>query len=402
MARFWRRPGRVQQPSTQTVAQPYKTYVLNQPQRGPALVTEDTMMALPAFYAAMRTNAGAIATSDVLDENGDKIDTSPMTGSHFLAKPTAHDEKTSYLDSIMMNVQIHGNGFVVPTRVSMATGGWAESEVIHPNYMVPMWNRAGTQRSFEQGAWLDGEPLGPNDFIHIKDLSVGGYAYGIARLKVLAHTIGLHASEIASVKETFDNGMQPHGYWTTPEKMDPQVAAKWAEQLAVQLAGRGDNTTVVGSGLKWESVTMSHADVQMLESRQWSTTEAAMIFGVPPHLIGAVTFDSDTYSNVRMDMAAYEALTLSRFRATISEAFQKHGIYFEFAGSELAEPTQIEKVQAAVAAVKAGICSPAQAAERLGWQPPDEDAKVETDEERLQAMIDAGQQSITESAAANV
>ena len=336
-------------------------------------MTAETMMSLPPFHAAMRTVAGTVAGLPILDAAGKPIDVMPMTGTHLLAAPTAHDTCYTFLDSVMWNLLIHGNCFVVPTRVSMATGAIAEVEVVHPSYVVPLWERSGAHATFDVGCWIDGEQYGPSDYIHIKEVTEGGRAWGISRLKLLAHSIGLQLSEQAHVKSTYDDGAQPTGYFSTDRPMDPKVASALAERLAQDLGGRGSNVEVLPDGLKWETVTLSHADIQMLESRQWSTAQAAMVIGVPPHLIGAASYDSDTYSNVRMDMAAFEALTLQRYKRCISEAFSLHGIDFRFGGAHLAEPTLVEQVGAMAAAITAGMCSPEQAAERLGWPPPDTD-----------------------------
>jgi HK97 family phage portal protein len=43
---------------------------------------------------------------------------------------------------------------------------------------------------------------------------------------------------------------------------------------------------VLGSGLKWESLSINPDDAQMLESRAFSVEEICRFFGVPPHMIG--------------------------------------------------------------------------------------------------------------------
>ena len=328
-------------------------------------------MSLPPFYAAMRTVAGVMAGLPIVDADKQPIDIMPMTGTHLLAHPTAHDTAFTFLDSICWNLLIHANCFVVPTKINQATGEISETEIVHPDYVVPLWNRSGYEASFEIGFWIDGEQYGPSDVIHIKELTEGGRAWGIPKLKLLAHAIGLQLSEQAHVKSTYDDGAQPTGYFTTDKPMDPKVAKEYAKALAMDLGGRGNNVDVLPDGLKWESVTLNHRDIQMIESRQWSTAQAAMVIGVPPHLIGAATFDSETYSNVQMDMASFEALTLDRYKSCIQQAFNLHGVDFRFGSSSLAEPPLDQKIAALAQAVQSGMCTPAHAAEMLGWPEPE-------------------------------
>ena len=371
MPNFFRRPGRIQKPTSQTVSQPYHPIALAQPRRGAPRVTAETMMSLPAFYAAMRVTAGMVASTPIVDDAGEIIDVMPATSSHWLARPTAHDTAYTYIDSLVWNMLVHANAFVVPTKVSMATGQIIQTEIIHPEYMVPLWNRSGTSAGFEQGAWLDGERLGPNDFMHFREVSIGGYARGPSKLKLLAHTIGIQLSERAHVKSTYDDGAQPTGYWNTDKPMNKQVADEWAKEISLQIGGRGNSSIVLPDGLKWESVVLNHEDIQLLASRQWSTAEASSIIGVPPHLIGAATYDSDTYANVRQDVAMFEALTLSRYKMVIEQTLSLHGCGIKFGESELSKPTKEDQIAGVVAAVGAGICSPAQAAEHLRWPAPE-------------------------------
>ncbi len=327
-------------------------------------------MSLPPFYASMRLISGSMASLPVLDLSGDPIDVMPDTGSHLLANPTAHDTFYSFIDSIMLNLMIEGNAFIVPTAVA-PDGSISSLEVIHPEYVLPRWNRAGTAASFEVGAWIDGAEYSPADFIHLKEVTAGGYSWGVSKLKLLARTIGVHLSEQTHVKTTYDDGALPTGYFSSNKPLNPEAAKEHESRLADSLGGRGNAVTVLPEGMRYESVSLNHADLQLLQSRQWSAAEAAMVMGVPPHLIGTATYDSETYSNARMDMAAFEALTLNRYKAIISQGFAQHGISFRFGSADLAQPSMLERVQTMAQAIQAGLCSPAQAAERLGWPEPD-------------------------------
>ena len=375
--RFFPLPSKVQSPTSQTVAQPFRAYYTSQPRRGTALVSAETMMSLPPFYAAMRVTAGAVADLPVLDLDGNTIDLLPETSKdEVFAAPTMHDTWFSFVDSIMWSLMIHGNAFVVPVEVSYVTSKVTSWEVIAPEYVVPLWSRAGSEATFEQGAWLGGERMGPSDFVHLKEATTGGYAWGISKLKLLSNAVGIQLSEQAHVKGTYDDGAQPTGYFSTKEKMDSTVAKAHSEVLAAALGGRGSDVVLVPDGIEWQAIQLNHADIQLLEARRWSTTEAAMIMGVPAHLIGGATYDSDTYSSVRMDMAAYEALTLSRYKRILEQGFSKHGMSFTFGRSELAQPTRLEQVQATQLLVQCGIQSPAQAAETLGLEAPPEPTPV--------------------------
>ena len=381
------RATRTARPSALTAPQPWMPPPSVQPRRGPPIVEAMDLLSIPAFYAAARALAGAVANLPLTDHRGEPIDRNPATGRHLLSAPTAHDTCYTFLESLVMVV--HGNCFIVPTATTMRpgreSGRITQMAIIHPDHVVPRWARAGPGASWEVTITLDGDHLGVGEFIHMRDLSLGGYGFGVSRLKVLARAIGLQISEQAHVAATYDDGAQPTGYWSPGRPLDAAVAQEHAEALTAVAAGRGSGIGMVPHGVEWRQIALSHADIQLLEARQWSTATAASIIGVPPHLIGAATFDSETYSNVRSDMALFAELTLARYAAIISETLGRHGIVVQFGRSELAMPPMSERVAAMAQAVQAGLCSAAQAADMLGWDPPDTAAlDAAADDEALQ------------------
>ena len=373
---FWRalteamgRAPKTTGPSALTVPEPYLPFPVPQPARGPGIVDRWTIMSLPPFYAAMKLLATSVATLPVQTMDG-RIDEPDPLGSDWKGRPTAQLSWFSFIDSIMWNLMIDGNAFLVPTEVG-PDGSIQRFEIIDPSNVVPAWNRSGTGRTFDAGCYIDGELYGPADFVHIKEATMGGWSWGISKLKVLAHAIGVQLSEQAHVKSTYDDGAMPSGYWSTDKGSRGGDMDDYIEQLQKFKTGRLDAQLIVGQGLEWNQVTMNHHDIQLLEARRWSSAQAASIIGVPPHLIGAATYDGETYSNVQQDMALFDAVTLARYKSAIAQEFAAHGLHFKFGQSELSMPPLGERVAAMATAVSAGLASAEQAAEMLGWPAPD-------------------------------
>jgi len=368
--KWFRRPSKVAAPSATARPQPWMPVPPVQPRHGPGIVTAAAMLGLPAFFAPMRTLATAMLGLPVQDAAGEMIDLDPRTSDSLLARPTAHDTWPTFLDALMWSLMLHGNAFVLPTAVDSRTGAIASLQMVHPNFITPAWSTAAEVESFAVGAWFDGVYLAPSDFIHFREICLPGHSWGLSRVKILARAVELGLSEQAHALSTYRDGAQPTGYWRTDRVMDPHLADETAATLSGVIGGRGSGVAVAAGGLSWQQVSLNHADIQMLESRRHTASEAAAVLGVPAHLCGAANLDSETYSNVRMDMAAFDALTLERYRQIISREFALHGIDCRFGSSSLAGASEAERVQSAAAAVAAGIESPPQAAQRLGWAAP--------------------------------
>jgi len=330
------------------------------------------MLAIPALHNPMRVLAGVVATLPLTRSDGEPLSPTSAAG-RLMRRPTMTTTTTSFLDAVMWSLMVHGNAFAVPVEVTYR-GEITRLELVHPSHITPAYRRYGDETDVEDfgaGAWLDGQYLAPADLIHWRETTMAGRSWGLSRLRLAARAIGLMISEEAHVASTYDDGAQPTGYWSSSLGRDSPVLEGYAAQLAAASGGRGNAVQVLGNDLEWHQVTMSHADIQMLESRQWSATQGAAMIGVPPHLVAAPTLDSETYASVRQAMAEFDALTLQRYRRIIGEELQLHGIDVALGSWELAQAPLAERIAAMSQAVSAGLCSPQQAAERLGWPPPD-------------------------------
>ena len=358
-----RRPKTVQ-PSSLTTSQEWTPGPTRQPRRGPAHVDANAVLAIPAFYAAISTVAGIVAALPVVDRDGQVVDTTP-DGHGFFNMPTHHDTWFSFVDSIMWNLCIHGNAFGAFTDVDMM-GLPLRTEVIHPSYVTPHYSRYTT---FEQQYWLNGEMLSAQDLMHYKAATQGGYAWGISPLKHLATAIAIQVSEISHVGRVYEDGAKMTGFLSSPMELDPDVASEAANTVAEAIGGRGAGIVALTHGMTWNQVALNHHDLELLAARQWSSTEAAMIVGVPPHLIGAATYDGETYSSVQQDLQLFARLRLMRWRHAISGTLALHGLPVMLADTTLTKPTRPELMAMVKLGIEAGVMDAAEGRVELGLPP---------------------------------
>ena len=74
-------------------------------------------------------------------------------------------------------------------------------------------------------------------------------------------------------------------------------------------------------GLSYQPLSWSPDDLQLLESRRYSSEQICTIFGVPSHLVGVPIADSKTYSNVQQDNRAFVTFTLRGYMSRIEQSF---------------------------------------------------------------------------------
>ncbi len=109
------------------------------------------------------------------------------------------------------------------------------------------------------------------------------------------------------------NGVRPSGILTAPGKIEPEDAARVKETWETQYGGASgaNKIAVLGSGLKFEALTMTADDAQLIEQLKFTAEMICSVYHVPPYKIGVGPLPS--YNNV-------QALNVEYF----SQCLQKH------------------------------------------------------------------------------
>ena len=328
------------------------------------------MMSMPALHRAMTVVAGTVAGLPATDAAGVPLGESDTPAGRLWRSPAPERTAWQWLDEMMWSMMIHGAAVVVPLSVD-SRGDVDLVQTVHPELVSPLWPRQSA--GWAGAIRIDSQVLEWGDYLLVCESTLPGWLWPPSRLRLMAAAIGIMLSEQQHVASIYSDGAQPTGMWVSGSPLDPDVADELAGKLAAAVGGRGDGITVLPADLSWQSPQLSHADLQLLEARQWSTAQAATMLGVPAHLIGAATYDAETYASARMDLQVFELLTIARYARAIEGQLARWGLDVRLGSPGLTEPTMTERIQSMTQAVAAGICSPAQAAARLGWDPPDTD-----------------------------
>lgn len=184
----------------------------------------------------------------------------------------------------------------------------------------------------------DGKPkisMSGDDIMHIKLNSFDGIK-GLSPIAYNARAIGLGISQEKHLSKMMENGAMPSGiletdhYFkdsTAPDRIRSEFKEKY------QGVDKTGEVIFLENGLKYNSLTLSPADTELILQRQYSREEICGIFRVPPHRIGASTgvkkedveqANKDYYINklmpiVRKIETALNELTPSGFYVKLNE-----------------------------------------------------------------------------------
>lgn len=249
----------------------------------------------------------------------------------------------SLLETLAAQLLLHGNGFVQvardgagvpielfalrPERVSVVPGadGWPVA------YRYKL-NDATMELPAE-------DDLGWPTVIHLKSFHPADDHYGAGCLSAAEQAVAVHNAASEWNRALLENAARPSGALVyeggdtmtlTGEQFD---RLKRELEAAYQGGGNAGRPMLLEGGLKWQSLSMSPADMDFAELKAAAARDIALAFGVPPMLLGLP--GDNTYANYREANRALWRLTLLPLAAKILEGLQE-GLAPWFPGLDLA------------------------------------------------------------------
>jgi len=125
--------------------------------------------------------------------------------------------------------------------------------------------------------------------LHWRGLSPDGLV-GYSRISLMREAVGLGLALEEYAARFFGNDSRPGGVLEHPGKLSEDAArrlkAGW--ESAHRGLDQAHRVAVLEEGIKWQSIGIPPQDAEFIAARQFQRNEIAMIFRVPPHMIGDV------------------------------------------------------------------------------------------------------------------
>lgn len=180
----------------------------------------------------------------------------------------------------------------------------------------------------------------PKDMIHVMNFSYDGI-YGVSTLTHAAQTLGIATSAEEHANANLRNGGTLTGVLTVEgprldKKQKDDIYQTWATRMN-PADGSPSSIAVLEGNMKYQSVSISPKDSQLLESRQFQVIEIARFFGVSP--VKLFDLSKSSYSTVEATQLQFLTDTLlplitkfeSEFRRKLllRDEQQKYDIEFD-------------------------------------------------------------------------
>jgi HK97 family phage portal protein len=219
-----------------------------------------------------------------------------------LDKPSPTVSQADLVSSLMSHVLIYGNAFVAKYR---SAGEIVQLGLLHPERTRPELDAGQIRFRYTPGTGPQ-QLLTTADVVHVKGLSVDGLI-GLSAVTQAARVLDLSDELIRHALEFFECGSPVDVFKMPAESTEDQrqaylEALRNSQSRVDHVTGRKSRHVLVIEGegeLQKASGRMD--DAQFVEQRRLAAQEVARVFRIPPHMIGAPTGESMTYSTVEQE-----------------------------------------------------------------------------------------------------
>lgn len=224
----------------------------------------------------------------------------------------------SLLETLASQLLLHGNAYV--QVIKDGAGQPAELFALRPERVSVLpgpdgWPSAYAYQVGEQTLTIPvlDEDASPN-LIHIRHFHPADDHYGAGCLAAAEEAVLTHNAAAAWNRQLLENAARPSGALVYDPGDGAGLSAdqfdRLKQELSAAYAGHANagRPMLLEGGLKWQSLSLSPADMDFAELKAAAARDIALAFGVPPMLLGLP--GDATYANYREANRALWRLTL--------------------------------------------------------------------------------------------
>ena len=244
--------------------------------------------------------------------------------------PNDYQTAADFMQLFMLSALLQGNAYAFVRR--NGRGEVSEMHILDPRttrpYIEPQSGAIFYRCAGHELAGLEPDAMIPerNIIHHRLPLLPAFPLVGVTPIFAAAASsaVGLHI--LRNSQTFFGNSSRPAGTLTAPGKISKETAQRLKEDWDNNYSGpRYGKTAVLPEGLKWEPLTITAQDAQLIEQLRWSVEDVARVFRVPLFMLGDT--QRATYSKVEQLNRTYLSGCLSYHIEALEQRFARA---FEF------------------------------------------------------------------------
>ncbi|MGP4715479.1 phage portal protein [Psychrobacter sp. T6-6] len=342
-------------------------------------VTFDTAMTVTAVFASIRLLAETIASMPIDLYSKDKDGYLDAKADHDVMKllrykPNKRQNRIEFMEQLMLNLVSDGNAYVRITRVGDKNTRILSLDIINSSNMtVILKDDVLTYRHQITSAFS--RDFKESDIWHVK--LFGNGVKGLSPLQHAAKAVAVADASDDKVTSLMRNGAKPTGVLMTKGSPDAKQRQTLRDEMGELTSGDETFMPVLPLDMKFEAISLTPSDIELLATRRFSLEEIARMFGVPSILINDSTQSSNWGSGISAIIEAFhkfnlrpylERLELSMLTTLIPRKdWEKY--QFEIDADAILRSSRKERVEMYNTEITSGQRTPNEIRRAEGWKP---------------------------------
>lgn len=286
-------------------------------------VTFDSALQLSAVWACVKLLAETLASLPVnvyrVRENDRKLAQDHYLSLLFAGKVNRYQTKVEFFETVALNLVTHGNAYCLIERTA---GGGITS-------LLPLMSAQMETRLMDDGSVVHvytqdtGVTVFASESIwHLK--LMGNGVIGMSPLAYQRNTLGIAQAAESAVTKIYRNGAKPSGVLTLDKILNPAQREQLRASFSTLTASTDDRLMVLEGGMKFDAISLSPQDIELLSSRKFQISEICRWYGVPSVMVNDNNGSTVWGSGIEQIVAGFYKLTLRPLLEKIESSIHAH------------------------------------------------------------------------------
>lgn len=327
-------------------------------------VSFDSAMTLSAVFACVKILVESVATLPLqmfqLKSDGTRVQVKDHDVIRLLYnKPNRYQTRVEFFEQLMLNL-VAGNSYVKKDYVGkklvslqVINTGSVDASIRDdgtPLYKCKIGNK--TVEYTDKEIW------------HIKLFGTG--FVGMSPIAYGAQSIGIGLAGSDKTSRLMSNGAKPTGALKTEKYLKKEQRDQLREELDILINGDDGDLAVLEGNMQFEQISLTPADLELIEIRKMSVEEACRFFGVNPILIFSSESSTTWGSGIYELVGAFHKFGLRPYLERLEESARIHLLQrhewdeyeFEFKTQDLLRASYLQRIASNKDRILSGQSSP--------------------------------------------
>jgi HK97 family phage portal protein len=302
-------------------------------------VTFDSAMQLSSVWACVKLISETVSSLPLtiykITPNGRKVDTNHPLTLLFNGKVNRYQTKVEFFETVLLNLLTSGNSYCYIQRID---GGRIVGlmPLMSTDMTTTLLDNGSLVYEYETSSGMN--VYSESNIWHLK--LMGNGVIGLSPLAYQRNTLGIAQAAESAVTNIYKNGAKPSGVLSMDKFLTQEQRDLVRSKFYNLSAGSEERLMVLEGGMKFDAISLSPQDIELLASRQFQISEVCRWYGVPSVMINDTSSSTVWGSGIEQIVSGFYKLTLRPLMEKIEASIlinlmnpndaQRHEVEFDF------------------------------------------------------------------------